>query len=255
MLDDKRVLIVLTSVKMLSKTKSSSTVSSFDSSDEIDAQISTGWSLPTAAIPFVLFKEAGYSVDICSIAGGPTTLDPTSLRHQSDPLCQQAFQDRSFRRLTASTRPLSECDPAYIQVLFFAGGAGCMMDFITAPSIARVGRGVHEHGGTIVAVEHGVAALWNITLKDGHRLMEDGGHCTGSTNEEDLLGDRINYFPKHTEKQRTVEELMESCGATFEKSSLYTPNVVVDHHRRVVTGQNEISTAGTVDAVLALVDN
>jgi putative intracellular protease/amidase len=254
MSDTRRVLIVLTSVQMMSKTES--TPSSFDSHDEREAQISTGWSLPTAAIPFALFKQAGYSVDICSIVGGPTTLDPTSLRHQSDPFCQQAFQDRSFERLTASTRPLSEYDPTHIQVLFFAGGAGCMMDFITASSISRVGRGVHEHGGIIAAVEHGVAALWNITLKDGHRLVEDGGRCTGSTNEEDLLGDRINYFPKHAEQQRTVEELMQSCGASYEKSSLYTPNVVVDHHRRVVTGQNEISTAGTVDAVIAmLADN
>lgn len=254
MSDHKRVLIVLTSVQMLSKTEQC-TPSSFDSNDERDAQISTGWSLPTVAVPYVIFKQAGYSVDICSVAGGPTILDPTSLRHQSDPLCQQAFQDRSFQRLTESPRPLSDYDPAYIQVLFFAGGAGCMMDFITAPSITRVARGVHEHGGIIAAVEHGVAALWNITLKDGRRLMEDGGRCTGSTNEEDLLGDRINYFPKHDKNQRTVEELMQSFGASFEKTSLFTPNVVVDHHRRVVTGQNEISTAGTVDAVIAMLED
>ncbi len=203
----------------------------------------TGFYVGEAAHPWKVFTDAGYAVDLVSVAGGTPPqdgLDP------ADPVQQEFLADERIATQLAATRTPADVDPADYDAVFFAGGHGTMWDFPDDTRLAALARDVHEAGGVVAAVCHGPAALVNVTLSDGTPLV-DGRRVSSFTDDEEAavgLADVVPFL---------LQTRLEERGAKHSGAPNFTAHVVRDG--RLVTGQNPASATGVAEAVLeALAD-
>lgn len=236
----KRVLIVVTSVSELNLSDP------WGLRPGKPQSIASGWSLPTVAMSYILLRDYGFEVDICSTMGGQTIIDPATFSFHTDIICHEALQDRTFQYLINRTRPIRDFDGRQTHAILFAGGYGCMLDFASSPFICRVGRECYESGGVLAAIAHGTIALGNIKLSDGTFLIHEKS-ITGPSNEEEMRDGKSIYFLKHTPNSgsTTVEDILIMRGANYKKGTIDAPFVVSCD--RIITGQNVVSTPRVID--------
>lgn len=199
----------------------------------------TGYYVEEAAAPWRVFTDAGYEVDVASIAGG---VPPQDGRDETDPTQRAFLQDPRISLQLANTASLDDVEATNYDVIFFVGGHGTMWDFPTSPAVARAGRAVYEAGGVVAAVCHGPAALVNLTLSSGEPLVR-GKRVAGFTNEEEAAVGLTDVVPF------LLADALDAQGATVVTGPNFTENVVSDS--RVVTGQNPQSAAGVARAAVA----
>ncbi len=197
---------------------------------------STGYYVGEAAEPWEVFRAAGYDVDLASVAGGEPPVDGRDENDstQNDFLATAGVTD---------TPKAADVDPDGYDVILFAGGHGTMWDFPDDPDLARIARSVYERGGVVAAVCHGPAALVNLTLSDGSRLVA-GKRVAGFTNSEEAavgLTDEVPFL---------LADKLGEAGAQHVPAPDFTEHVVVDG--RLVTGQNPQSARAVADAVVKL---
>ncbi|MBU8857402.1 type 1 glutamine amidotransferase domain-containing protein [Micromonospora sp. WMMB482] len=197
---------------------------------------STGYYVGEAAEPWGVFRAAGYDVDLASVAGGEPPVDGRDENDttQNDFLATAGVTD---------TPKAADVDPERYDVILFAGGHGTMWDFPDDPDLARIARSVYERGGVVAAVCHGPAALVNLTLTDGSRLIA-GKRVAGFTNSEEAavgLTDEVPFL---------LADKLGEAGAQHVPAPDFTEHVVVDG--RLVTGQNPQSARAVADAVVKL---
>ncbi len=219
---DKRVLLVLTS------------------HDDLAGIRPTGYFVGEAAHPWREFTNAGFGVDVASVAGGVPPQDG----FDEDDEEQVAFlADPSIAAQLADTPKLADVDVSGYDAVFFVGGHGTMWDFPTSAAVADAGREVYEAGGVVAAVCHGPSALVNMTLSDGSKLIA-GKRVAGFTNDEEWavgLTDAVPFL---------LADELTAAGATHVPAQNFTEQVIVDG--RLVTGQNPQSAAGAGRAVVDL---
>ncbi len=203
----------------------------------------TGFYVGEAAHPWKVFTDAGYTVDLVSVAGGTPPqdgLDP------EDPIQQEFLADERVAAQLAATRTPADVDPADYDAIFFAGGHGTMWDFPDDTRLAALARDVYEGGGVVSAVCHGPAALVDLTLSDGTPLV-DGRRVSSFTDDEEAavgLADVVPFL---------LQTRLEERGAKHSGAPNFAAHVVRDG--RLVTGQNPASATGVAEAVLeALAD-
>ncbi|MEI5583789.1 MULTISPECIES: type 1 glutamine amidotransferase domain-containing protein [unclassified Agromyces] len=219
---EKRVLLVLTS------------------HDDLGGIRRTGYHAGEAAHPWREFANAGFAVDIASIAGG---MPPQVGRDESDAAQNEFFADASIAAQLADTPKLADVDASRYDAVLFVGGHGTMWDFPDDAAVNAVGRAVYEQGGVVAAVCHGPAALVGITLGDGTPLVA-GKRVAGFTNAEEAAVELTEVVPF------LLAEELEAKGATHVPGPDFTEQVVVDE--RLVTGQNPQSATGVGREVVAL---
>lgn len=196
----------------------------------------TGYWLAEAAHPWRAFHDAGFEVDLASIAGGRPPVEGVDL---DDP-DQAAFLEEPALDTTAV---LADVDPAQYDAVLYVGGHGSMWDFPGNPDIARIGTAIWGAGGPIGAVCHGPAGLLDITQPDGTPLL-DGKQVTSFSNaeEREISLDVVVPF--------LLQDALTERGATHTDNGIFQPRVVVDG--RLVTGQNPPSAAGVAAAMIDL---
>ncbi len=197
---------------------------------------STGYYVGEAAEPWEVFRAAGYDVDLASVAGGEPPVDG---RDEND----STQNDFVATAGVTDTPKAADVDPDGYDVILFAGGHGTMWDFPDDPDLARIARSVYERGGVVAAVCHGPAALVNLTLSDGSRLVA-GKRVAGFTNSEEAavgLTDEVPFL---------LADKLGEAGAQHVPAPDFTEHVVVDG--RLVTGQNPQSARAVADAVVKL---
>ncbi|GIM93875.1 type 1 glutamine amidotransferase domain-containing protein [Paractinoplanes toevensis] len=203
----------------------------------------TGYYVGEAAHPWAEFVDAGYAVDLLSIAGGTP---PRDGEDRSDPVQERFLGDADVARQLAGTRAVSDADQADYDAMVLAGGHGTMWDFPDSTALQALVRDVYEHGGVVGAVCHGPAGLVDVRLSDGERLVA-GRTVSAFTNaEEDAVGlsDVVPF---------ALQTRLEQAGAKHVGAANWQPQVVRDG--RLVTGQNPQSAAGVGSEVLkALAD-
>ena len=140
----------------------------------------TGYYVGEAAHPWKVFTEAGFTVDLVSVAGG---IPPQDGVDADDPIQQEFLADERVAAQLADTRTPADIDPTAYDAIFYAGGHGTMWDFPDDTRLAVIARQIYESGGVVSAVCHGPAALVNVTLSDGTPLVE-GKRVSAFTNDE-----------------------------------------------------------------------
>ncbi|MEV0297496.1 type 1 glutamine amidotransferase domain-containing protein [Nocardia sp. NPDC050710] len=215
----KRVLMVLTSTATLG-----------------DRGRPNGFNAAEAAHPWVVFRAAGFEIDLVSTAGGEPPRDEVD---PTDP-DQAAFFAETAKQLADTPRP-RDIDPACYDVVFFVGGHATMWDLPDNPELARLARTVYENGGVIAAVCHGPAALVGLTLSDGSYLV-DGKRVAAFTESEEIAAGMIEIIPF------VLAERLIAQGAQHRPAPDWTEHVIRDG--RLVTGQNPASARRTARQVV-----
>ncbi|GAB3644967.1 type 1 glutamine amidotransferase domain-containing protein [Glycomyces tarimensis] len=195
----------------------------------------TGYTVPEAARPWEVFRDAGFDVDYVSIEGGEP---PREGLDEDDPV-QREFLDRESERLR-STPKASDIDPSRYDAVFFVGGHGTMWDFPNS-KLAGAAVDIYELGGVVSAVCHGPAALVDAKLSDGTYLVE-GKRINSFTNEEEAAMKREDVVPF------LLQTRLEERGARWEGGEKFSEYAVADG--RLVTGQNPASATHTARLVV-----
>ena len=207
----------------------------------------TGLWLSELTHAYHVFAEAGYEQTIVSPNGGPSPLEPRSLKFPNYDKSAKAWKaDDTKMALLASTASPDEIDSADFDAIYFTGGHAVMFDFPDSEGLQRITREIFERGGVVSSVCHGYCGLLNTKLSDGSLLMA-GRKLTGFAWSEEVLA-RVNKLVPYN-----AEEQAKKRGAHYEKGLIpFASYVVVDG--RLVTGQNPGSATATAKKVVSVLE-
>jgi putative intracellular protease/amidase len=200
----------------------------------------TGFWLEELAAPYQEFVRAGARVEIASPRGGKPPADPKS---ESEPSAAVvAFQaDPAARAKLESSLRLGDLREGY-DAYFVVGGHGVMWDLADNPALATLLAQAYDNGKVVAAVCHGPAALVNVQLSNGKRLIAQR-RVTGFSNAEEEAVGLAKVVPFALETQ------LRERGGKYEAGALWQPFAVRDE--RLVTGQNPASSALAAQQTLA----
>lgn len=192
-----------------------------------------------------VFEERGFEQTIVSPRGGPSPLEPRSLRFPNYDRTARAWRaDPARMALLEDTASPQAIDSADFDAIYFTGGHAVMYDFPDSEGLQRITREIFERGGIVAAVCHGYCGLLNTRLSDGSYLVA-GRRVTGFAWQEEVLA-RVDKLVPYN-----AEEEMKKRGARYEKARLpFVSYAVVDGN--LVTGQNPRFAKETARKVAAL---
>ncbi|MEP7207526.1 MAG: type 1 glutamine amidotransferase domain-containing protein [Casimicrobiaceae bacterium] len=202
----------------------------------------TGLWLEELAAPFWVFRDAGFTVDVVSMAGGEVPLDPRSLEEKDRPAPTQRFlDDAATMTMIRQTRALADVATEDYDAVFLPGGHGTMWDFAADPDLAETVAATYDAGRVVAAVCHGPAGLVGAVRADGKALVA-GRRITGFTNAEEAavgLTDKVPFL---------LESRLRELGGIFDAGADFKSHVVRDGN--LVTGQNPQSSAAVAQAIV-----
>lgn len=198
----------------------------------------TGVWLEEFALPYQQFNDESFDVVVASIQGGRVLYDP-----QSNPSAEQAVEWKEALAAMESSYRVSDIDPTEMDAIFLPGGHGTMFDFPESNHLRNIIEHFAHSEKPIAAICHGPAALVNVQLTDGTPLVQ-GKELTCFTNEEEYS---INL---EKEMPFLLESRLKELGATFNRGSAWSDNVVVDGN--LLTGQNPMSSKSLAEALVNL---
>jgi putative intracellular protease/amidase len=203
----------------------------------VDEEHPTGLWFEEFAVPYALFRKAGYAVTIASPKGGDVPIDPLSLD------AYEATPDNETAK--AALQNTHRLDPGLkgsdFDAVFFPGGHGTMFDLPDNSEVQRLVTGFVQEGKVLAAICHGPACLVGATLPGGSPLVK-GRKLTAFTDQEERevkLDGKMPFL---------LETRLRELGAEFVAAANWEDHVVVDG--RLVTGQNPQSSASAAQAVL-----
>ena len=148
-----------------------------------------GFWLPEVIEPYLLLALAGYQVDIASPEGGQGKARGSFNLSEKQ---KQWFRQSQLKSQLQQSIPLADIRAQDYAAVYFAGGAGPMFDLIDNPQAQAITRDIYEAGGIVSADCHGPAALINVFLSNGERLIS-GKKLTAKANIEEGRWARNNY--------------------------------------------------------------
>ncbi|UQE73567.1 type 1 glutamine amidotransferase domain-containing protein [Gordonia sp. PP30] len=205
----------------------------------------TGLWLSELTHAWQVFAERGCEQVLVSPSGGPSPLEPRSLKFPNYDKTAKAWHgDPARMALLETTAEPGAIDAAEFDAIYYTGGHGVMFDFRHSADLQRITREMFERGAIVSSVCHGYCGLLNVTLSDGSYLVA-GRRLTGFSWREEVLA-RVDKLVPYN-----VEAEMKARGARYEKALLpFVSNAVVDGN--LVTGQNPGSAKETAERVAAL---
>lgn len=205
----------------------------------------TGLWLSELTHAWQVFDGRGFEQRIVSPSGGPSPLEPRSLKFPNYDKTAKAWRaDADRMALLEKTASPDEIDAADFDAIYFTGGHAVMYDFPDSEGLQRISREIFERGGVVSSVCHGYCGLLNTRLSDGSYLVA-GRKVTGFAWTEEVLA-RVDKLVPYN-----AEEEMKKRGALYEKAKLpFVSYAVVDGN--LVTGQNPGSAKETAEKVAAL---
>lgn len=205
----------------------------------------TGLWLSELAHAWEVFEAQGYEQEIVSPAGGPSPLEPRSLKFPNYDRTAKAWRsDPQRMALLENTARPDQIDPSDLDAIYFTGGHAVMYDFPDSAGLQGITRQIWEQGGIVSSVCHGYCGLLNTRLSDGSLLVA-GRRVTGFAWQEEVLA-RVDKLVPYN-----AEEEMKKRGAFYEKAKLPFVSYAISDGR-LVTGQNPGSAKETAQKVVAL---
>jgi putative intracellular protease/amidase len=141
------------------------------------------------------------------------------------------FEQSSLLKKLANSLTIDNVKSNDYQAIYFAGGSGPMFDFISNETMQKFTASIYQNGGIVSADCHGIAALLNVTLENGSRLIV-GKKITAKANHEEGRWARNNY-------PFLLEDRIIELGGRYSSKAKGKAHVVVDG--RLITGQNPAS--------------
>lgn len=204
--------------------------------DKINDENETGLWLEEFAVPYNLFENQGYEIDVRSPKGGSIPLDPNSVPEE-----RNADFDEAREKLE-NTQQLTEKDAeTEYDAVFLPGGHGTMFDFPDNELMQKIIGQMADSKKVIGAVCHGPSGLVHVTLKDGTPLVQ-GKKVNGFTDEEEREMQLAEEMPF------LLETTLREKGGEFVRGDKWTDFSVRDGN--LVTGQNPMSSGSTAQKVI-----
>lgn len=207
------------------------------SADKLGDHATGAWSEEITG-PFYVFKEAGFNVEIASVAGGKVTIDAGSLSDNFKTENDKRFEAEGATSLLAATKALKEVDLDSVDAIFLAGGHGTCVDF--ADGLADAVTAAYAKGKVVGAVCHGPTGL--VKAKDGDAPLVKGKKVAAFTDvEEEQVGltAKVPFL---------LEKKLKELGADFVIGAPWSETAVRDG--RLVTGQNPQSSVKAAKLVV-----
>ena len=199
----------------------------------------TGYWLEEVASPYNLLVDAGYEVEISSIAGGEPPLDLGSTAESYVTEDTVRFvADPAAKAKMASTKPVADyverAKTGEFSAVFLPGGHGAALDFQPSTELKSVIESVYASNGAVAAVCHGCAGLMTpVDSATGFALVK-GKKITGFSDTEETQVGLFGIVPF------SIEAEFKKLGAIYEHADAWNPKVCVDS--RIITGQNPQSS-------------
>src|SRR5262249_22472735 len=202
------------------------------------------------AVPYCLFKNAGYDIDFATLGGiaptvGPSSIDPDFMKWvrpsftQTDDAAaaatyRQAIDEANGLRSPKDVARLTDEDIDAYDGIYIVGGHGCMQDMRASPAMTKFLLAVLTRDKPLASVCHGPTAF--LSPRD-------------AAGQSPFAGYRFTCF-SHVEEFQTkingrlplvLEIELKRLGMEYSKSPYpWGSHVVVD--RNLVTGQNPFSS-------------
>jgi putative intracellular protease/amidase len=203
------------------------------------------------AHPYYYFTEAGFNVTVASPRGGKVEPDALSDPRDESKWSQDDILSLGFltspltAQLLDNTAKLADLDWSKFDALVVCGGQSPMFTFRDDEDLKRCIVTFYESNRLTCAFCHGVSAMVDVKLSNGHYLVE-GKTVTGFANVEEDYGDA--YVGRKIMPWR-LEDALRERGANYVQAGLFKPFAVRD--RNLITGQQQYSARKVADAVIA----
>jgi putative intracellular protease/amidase len=218
--------------------------------DSVGANAS-GTYLMEIAIPFKVFTDRGYQVDIVTAKGGRA-----AIYGKVTELLEPITRLESYQRAVAATLSPAQVKSDEYSAVFYPGGHGQYFDVVDNADIARIAAGIYEGGGVVGTAGHGVASLVNVKLSNGHYLVE-GKRMTCFPHWAELKFMNISEYGELLAFD--MEVVLRDRGADLIVCTEETrPNKelthIADQKNRIVTGAFASSAGWVAEEVIKLID-
>jgi putative intracellular protease/amidase len=150
----------------------------------------TGVFISEALHPFLVFREAGFEVDIVSETGKYTPDDLSLTPNFLGGSDKQIYEDpqSEFRQKLDNMPKPADLDSNSYGIFFASAGHAALIDYPTASGLQKIAEDVWANGGVVASVCHGVAIFANVKDRATGQSIVSGRTITGFTSEgEDVL--------------------------------------------------------------------
>lgn len=202
---------------------------------ETDDLHKTGVWLEEFAVPFLAFKEAGFTVTVASPLGGIAPIDENSL------LCQNPTEWDYTKKDLDNTLKLSEIIYKDYDAIFLPGGHGPMFDLAQNDLLGEIVSYFYNMHKIVSAVCHGPAGLINAKSLTGEPIVK-GMQLTSFTNREEKIVEKEKFVPF------MLESRLKQLGAFFNEGEPFEENVIIDQN--LITGQNPQSSKKIAEEII-----
>lgn len=206
----------------------------------------TGWPIGFWAAelthPLLVFKEAGYEVELASTEGGKIEMDsysnPTDESGYAahDIISLGFLQQDWFQEFLNSTKSLKEVNASEYDAIFLVGGQGPMYTFRGNKDLEKLFVNFYESGKPSAAVCHSTTLL--LEAKTSNReLLVSGKTWTGFADAEEEFADQAVGMKIQPYRIETEARKLENT--TFKVAAPFSSYVIVDGN--LITGQQQNS--------------
>lgn len=187
----------------------------------------TGVWLEEFAVPYYIFKNAGFDIVVASPKGGVSPIDKSSVSKSNTTNINLVVD------ILNSTKKLSEIPIEDFDCIFFPGGHGPMFDLATNTELAKVVEYFYKKNKLISAICHGPAGLLLAKKEDGTSILNNK-RLTSFTDTEEFISGLSKKVPFLLEKR------LKELGADFIEEHPFTKHIEIDEN--LITGQNPQSS-------------
>lgn len=226
------------------------------SSPAVSAQ--TGWPIGFWAAelthPLLVFREAGYDVDLVSTQGGKLEMDSYSNPMDAsgysagDIISLGFMQKNEFMDMLNNTKSLSEVHHQDYQAIFLVGGQGPMYTFKGNLALQKLFVSFYEAGKPAAAVCHSTTLLLEARLSNGDLLVK-GKTWTGFANAEEDFADQA--VGMKIQPYRIEDEARQLADTHFKVAAPFSSYAIQDG--LFITGQQQNSGAAAAELVVAAI--
>jgi putative intracellular protease/amidase len=203
----------------------------------------TGIWLEELTTPFYAFVDAGYPVDVYSIAGGTIPIDPRSMmpRGDNEASVERYLSDEDVQIAFKSTLPVETLNITSYRAVLLPGGHGTMFDYPTSSQLAETIATAMSADMIVAALCHGVAGLVAAKYPSGRSVVA-GRRVTSFTDSEEAAAGLTRTVPF------LLEARLRALGADFKSGPDFQPFALRDG--ALITGQNPASAGDVARLVI-----